>query len=150
VQISPVQLAQSVTLPVGGAYNTLRFRWMPAPGAGPLTGSLYILGQEYLGRVSAVGTAPGLIARSIRIEGDEYVFDAAVTLSGGTKYWFAADSPVRFLCSQSTSDIYAGGDLYTIGGTAGSPSDPAYARFYVNSPNERLDASFTLRGNLTR
>jgi len=85
-QAGPARLAQSVTLPAGGAFNNIRFRWIPFPGAPPLEGALYIIDREYLGAVDAVSSAPGLVARSTRIESGEYVFDPAVTLTGGTKY----------------------------------------------------------------
>jgi hypothetical protein len=144
VQTGPARLAQSVTLPAGGAFNNIRFQWIPSPGAPPLTGALYIIDREYLGPLRVLSTAPGLVARSIRIENGEYVFDAAVTLAGGTQYWFGADSDVKYLSSQRTSDIYAGGDLYFSGSLTGG--EDSYVRAYVVSPNERLDASFSLRG----
>ena len=143
-QAGPARLAQSITLPAGGAFNHIRFRWTPFPGAPPLEGSLYIIDREYLGPVDAVSTAPGLVARSIGIEGGEYVFEAALTLAGGTKYWFAADSAVGFLCSQPTSDVYAGGDLYFTGSLTGG--ETSYLRAFTYSQNERLDSSFNLRG----
>ena len=108
-------------------------------GAPPVTGALYIIDREYLGPLSALSTAPGLVARSIRIENGEYVFDAAVRLEGGQQYWFGTDSNVGYLSSQRTSDIYPGGDLYFIGGDS-------YVRAFIVSPSERLDAGFTLRG----
>jgi hypothetical protein len=144
VQTGPARLAQSVTLPAEGTFNNIRFRWTLSPGAPPLEGALYIIDREYLGAVSAVSTAPGLVARSLRIEGGEYVFDNGVTLTGGTKYWFAADSNVGYLSSQRTSDIYPGGDLYFIGSLTGG--ETSYLRAFVSSQNERLDASFSLRG----
>jgi hypothetical protein len=143
-QAGPARLAQSVTLPAEGAFNNIRFRWIPSRGAPPLEGALYIIDREYLGAVDAVSSAPGLVARSTRIESGEYVFDTAVTLIGGTKYWFAADSDVGYLGSQPTSDVYPGGDLYFIGSLTGG--ETSYLRAFFSSQNERLDSSFSLRG----
>lgn len=144
VQTGPARLAQSITLPAGGTFNNIRFRWVPSVGAPPLTGALYIIDREYLDPLSMLSTAPGLVARSIRIESGEYVFDAAVTLAGGTQYWFCADSDVGYLSSQRTSDIYPGGDLYFVGSLTGGPD--SYVRAFISSQNERLDSSFSLRG----
>ena len=143
-QAGPALLAQSITLPPGGAFNHIRFRWTPFPGAPPLTGSVYVIDREYLGPITSVSTAPGLVARSTGIEGGESVFDPAVTLAGGTKYWFASDSSVGFLCSQPTSDVYAGGDLYFTGSLTGG--ETSYLRAFVYSQTEQLDSSFSLRG----
>jgi len=143
-QAGPARLAQSVTLPAGGRFNNIRFRWIPFPGAPPLQGALYIIDREYLGPVDAVSSAPGLVARSAGIVGGEYVFDAAVTLAGGTQYWFCADSDVGYLGSQPTSDLYPGGDLYFIGSLTGG--ETSYLRAFLFSQNERLDSSFSLRG----
>ena len=144
VQIAPVRLAQSITIPVGGSFNNIRFRWIPAVGAPPITGAVYIIDREYLGPLTALSTAPGLVARSIQIENGEYVFDAAVTLTGGAKYWFGSDSNVGYQASQGTSDIYPGGDLYFTGSLTGG--EATYVRAFVFSPGERLDSSFTLSG----
>jgi len=144
VQTGPAVLAQSITLPPGGIFSHIRFRWTPSNGAPPLQGALYIIDREYTGPISAVGTAPGLVARSTGIDGGEYVFDTAVTLAGGTKYWFAADSSVGYLSSQVTSDVYPGGDLYFQGSLTGG--EDSYVRAFINSQNERVDSSFTLRG----
>ena len=144
VQTGPARLAQSVTLPVGGAFNNIRFQWTPSPGAPPLSGALYIIDREYLGPLRELSTAPGLVARSIRIENGEYVFDPAVTLAGGAQYWFGADSDVKYLSSQRTSDVYPGGDLYFVGSLTGG--ETSYVRAFVDNQSERLDASFSLRG----
>jgi len=145
VQISPAPVAQSVTLPAGGTFNNIRFRWIPTPDAPPLEGALYVIDREYLGPLRTLSTAPGLVARSIRIENGEYVFDAAVKLTGGTKYWFATDSNVGYLASQFTGpDVYSGGDLYFTGSLTGG--EPSYLRAFFFSQNGRLDSSFSLRG----
>jgi hypothetical protein len=144
VQTGPARLAQSVTLPGGEAFNNIRFQWAASVGAPPITGALYIIDREYLGPVSALSTAPGLVARSIRIENGEYVFDAAVRLEGGRQYWFGTDSNVGYLSSQRTSDIYPGGDLYFSGSLTGG--EDSYVRAFIVNPSERLDAGFTLRG----
>ena len=144
VQTGPARLAQSITLPAGAAFNNIRFRWIPSNGAPPLTGNLYVIDREYLGPLSELSTAPGLVARSIRIEGGEYVLDPAVRLAGGTQYWFGADSDVGYLSSQVTSDVYPGGDLYFVGSLTGGPD--SYVRAFINRQSERLDSSFSLRG----
>jgi hypothetical protein len=144
VQTGPARLAQSVALPAGGAFNNIRFRWTPSNGAPPVTGALYIIDREYAGPLSELSTAPGLVARSIRIENGEYVFDAAVTLAGGSRYWFGADSNVGYVSSQRTTDIYPGGDLYFVGSLTGGPD--SYVRAFIESQSERLDSSFTLSG----
>jgi len=145
VRVGPAKLAQSITIPAGAALNNIRFRWTPSSDAPPLTGSLYIIDREYLGPLSALSTAPGLVARSTRIESGEYVFEPTVTLAGGTQYWFGSDSPVGYVCSQPTSgDLYPGGELYFQGSlTSGEDS---YARASLFNPSERLDAGFSLRG----
>lgn len=144
IQTGPALLAQSVTIPVGGALNNIRFRWTLANGAPPLAGALYILDREYSGPLTALSTAPGFVARSIRIELDEYVFDPAVTLAGGRQYWFGADTAVKYLCSQPTSgDLYPGGDLYFQGSLTGG--EHSYVRAFMFNQSERLDAGFSLR-----
>jgi hypothetical protein len=85
------------------------------------------------------------VARSLRIENGEYVFDPAVTLAGGAQYWFGADSEVGYLSSQRFSDVYPGGDLYFAGSLIGREED-SYTRAWIFSPSERIDASFALRG----
>src|ERR1044071_6225742 len=123
VQSGPAPLAQSITLPAGGSFNHIRFRWTPFPGAPPISGTLYVIDQEFLGPLSPLATVPGLVARSTGIDGGEYVFDPAVILTGETKYWFATDSSVGYLSSQPTTDIYPGGDLYFSGGVSSSGVD---------------------------
>ncbi|HEV8394992.1 MAG TPA: hypothetical protein VGQ37_12000 [Vicinamibacterales bacterium] len=49
-----------------------------------------------------------------------------------------------YLGSQPTSDIYPGGDLYFIGSLTGGGT--SYLRAFIFSQNDRLDASFSLRG----
>jgi hypothetical protein len=144
VSTGPSRLAQSVTLPGGGSFDNIRFQFMPSAGAPPVTGALYIIDREYLGPLSELNAAPGLVARSIRIENGEYVFDAAVTLRGGLQYWFGADSNVGYLSSQVTSDAYPGGDLYFTGSLTGGPD--SYVRAFLGSQSERIDSSFSLRG----
>ena len=144
VQTGPARLAQSITIPAGGTFNNIRVRWIPSAGAPPLTGSVYIIDREYRDPLSALSTAPGLVARSIAIENGEYVFDPVVRLAGDTKYWFCADSNVGYLSTQVTSDVYPGGDLYFVGSLTGGPD--SYVRAFIFSQNERLDSSFVLRG----
>jgi hypothetical protein len=141
----PQVLAQSVTVPAG-SYNNIRFRWDVAPFGPPASGTLYILSQEYLGNVSALGpSAPGFVARSLRITDGDYIFDSAVTLRGAAKYWFATDTAIRFMSSQASSDVYTGGDLYV---AANPPFDGPFSRLYVSNPSERIDANFKLTGSI--
>jgi len=142
VQTSPVVLEQSVAV-TGGSFNDIRFRWQVPTGGEPVTGNLYILTQEYLGEASGVNPAmPGFLARSVRVEAGDYVFDSGVTLRGGTTYWFVTDRTVGFFSSQGDTDVYPGGDLYTAG------LGDVFHRFYVINPSQRIDANFKLTGKV--
>ena len=135
---------QSATV-LGGSFDNIRFSWIVRSGENPTPGNLYILTQVYQGKVRDLSSAvPGFLARSLRVEGGEYVFDAAVTLQSGAIYWFAADRETLYMSSQRTSDLYEGGDLYSAG-----PSEIGeFRRFWLENPNERIDANFRLRGAL--
>ena len=140
-------VGQSVTV-AGGPFNNIRFNWhrFNVPPRTPIVfGTLYLLTQEYLGSPRELSPAtPGFLARSARIENEQYIFDANVTLMPGAKYWFYTDLPgVEFTITfSSTSDAYRGGDYYNAG------NGQTYGRAFISRPGETLDASFTLQGLL--
>jgi hypothetical protein len=141
----PQVLAQSVTVPAG-SYNNIRFRWGLGAFGPPASGTLYILSQEVQGGVSGLGpSAPGFVARSLRITDGDYIFDSAVTLRGAAKYWFATDTPIYFMTSQGVSDVYNGGDLYV---ASNPPLEGPFSRLYMSNPSERFDANFRLAGSI--
>ncbi len=145
VNTGPVVLEQSVTV-TGGSFNNIRFRWQVPTGWEPVTGNLYILTREYLGEMSDIGPSmPGFLARSLRVDAGDYVFDSSVTLRGGTTYWFVTDREVGFFSSRGDTDVYPGGDVYTAGQVA---LGGVFRRFYVFNPSDRLDANFKLTGSV--
>jgi len=146
---------QSVTIPGSGSYNNLRFNWYHYNPAGtPVAfGTLYILTQEYTGLVSNLGPAtPGYFAESEAVKDGQYIFPAAVTVTGGTRYWFYSDTRGR-LTTGFNKDTYTGGDLYV----TGYPTEPfrkAQASWLLLPSGEYLkpalgtgvDANFRLQG----
>jgi hypothetical protein len=131
---------QSVTTPPGGPFNNIRFNWYTFSGTPTAFGTLYVLTQEYLGLPSGLGpSTPGFVASSDSIVDNVYRFAPAVTLNGGTQYWFYTDTQGSFVTSFSES-IYAGGDLY-LTGVSTLPFHKA-----MGGPGIFLDANFTLSG----
>ena len=134
---------QSVTI-AGGPYNNIRFTWLGPPNAAPLRGAVYILAQEYLGRVSGLSeSTPGFVARSLRLEDREYVFDSAVTLRAG-KYWFLNDSDTTVYISTYNQDTYADGDFYI---ASQREFDRPFVKYFM--PPDTPDANFRVWGRPT-
>jgi hypothetical protein len=140
---------QSVTLPAG-TFSNLRFHLYTFQRTPAAFGTLYLLKQEYLGLPRDLGlSTPGFIARSDRVENNEYVFPSTVTISGGVRYWFYTDTQGPFAGSFDT-DIYPGGDMYVTGYPANPfRKAPASGRMvggaYVPPPaGVFVDANFRL------
>lgn len=144
---------QSVTMPPGGTFGSLRFNWYTRDDGATAFGTLYILDREFLGVPGDLGPAtPGFVAESERIDGGAYVFPASVTLKGATKYWFYGDTQGSFIGSFDV-DTYPSGDLYVTGyhsypfhkvGASGRMVNGTY----VPPPaGVWVDANFRLRGS---
>jgi hypothetical protein len=148
---------QSVTIPAGGTFTSLRFNWyLYSQQAGQPTafGRLYILDREYLGLPGGLGPATeGFVGRSDRIENNEYVFASDVRLSGGRKYWFYTDTQGAWSGSFDT-DIYPGGDKYVSGHpSAAFRKSQASGRmvngvFVPGPPGVFTDANFKLQASV--
>jgi len=146
---------QSVTVPGTGTYNNLRFNWYHYNPAGmPVAfGTLYLLAQEYVGLPSDLGPGtPGLVARSETVKDGQYIFPAAVTVTGGKRYWLYSDTRGR-LTTGFNKDTYAGGDLYV----TGFPTHPftktqaswlllPSGDYLKPPPGTFVDANFRLQG----
>ena len=131
---------QSITL-TGGPYTDISFTWPGPPNAAPLRGNVYILSQEYLGRVSGLGpSTPGFVARSVRLDDREYFFDTSVTLRAG-KYWFLNDSDTTVYISTYNMDTYDGGDFYI---ASQREFDREFTKYFL--PPDTPDANFRLSG----
>ena len=131
---------QSVTAPGTGAFNNIRFNWYGGKDVPTAFGTLYLVGQEYLGLPRDLGpSTPGFVARSERVLSGEYVFPSTVTLRGGVQYWFYTDTMGSFTASFDT-DIYPGGTFYV----TGYPT-LAFHRSPTSGPVSR-DANFKLQG----
>lgn len=146
---------QSVTIPGSGTYNNLRFNWYHYNPAGtPVAfGTLYLLTQEYTGLSSGLSAGtPGFVARSEAVKDGQYIFPAAVTVTGGTRYWFYSDTRGR-LTTGFNKDTYAGGDLYVTGYPT-YPFTKAQASWLLlpsgeylkPAPGTGIDANFKLQG----
>lgn len=116
---------QSVHVPVGSSWNNISFSFGEYNTGVPLASSdatLYLLDQEYLGPASTLSSSTsGYIAATSSIQafggGQEWVFDAAVTLAPDTDYWFCMDRHTNetepFMGVVSiTRDTYDGGNFY--------------------------------------
>jgi hypothetical protein len=108
---------QSLTTPAGGPWNNITFNFYAdlvgmVPTAG---GDLFILTQEYLGiQTDLSSSTPGFLAESTGIAGGVYLFDTAVTLQGGTQYFFYANQAVSCCPAWQHADIgYPGGVSYS-------------------------------------
>ncbi len=120
-----VACGQSVHIPVGPSFSDIGFSFGEYNTGVPLASAdatLYLLAQEYLGPANALSSSTaGYIASTSAIQplgsGQEWVFDAAVTLLPDTAYWFYMDRPTNttdpFMGVVSiTTDTYAGGNFY--------------------------------------
>ena len=135
---------QSMTV-AGGPLNDIRFNWHDRDGAGRIHpvafGTLYLLSQEYLGAPTDLSpSTPGFLARSIRVENNQYRFDASVTLQPGVKHWFYTDTMSEQFSMDFRTDRYPGGDFYNVS------SGRNYARYPADRAGEFVDANFTLQG----
>jgi hypothetical protein len=152
---------QSVTIPGTGSYANARFNWYTLKGTPTAFGALYVLDREFLGVPGDLGpSTPGYVGRAdATVEGNpgvldevkgEYVLPAAVTLRGGTRYWFYTNKQGNFVASFDT-DIYPGGDAYMTGYPANPfRKSPASGRMvngtYVPPPpGVFVDANFRLQ-----
>lgn len=132
---------QSVTTPVGGPFNNLRFNWYTFSGDPTAFGTLYLLTQEYLGLPGGLGpSTPGYVGQSVSIVDNQYRFAPGVTLDGATQYWFYTDAQGSFVTSFFGS-TYPGGDLYL----TGVPTLPFHKA--IAGPGIFLDANFRLEGS---
>ncbi len=143
---------QSVTIPAGPGYASLKFNWYTFQGASVAFGTLYLLKQEYLGIPGDLSpSTPGFVAKSDAIVDGQYVFPASAKIDGGTRYWFYTDTQGSFAGSFDT-DIYPGGDLYV----TGYPSYPFHkaqasgrmvgGTYVPPPPGVFIDANFRLQG----
>ncbi len=167
---------QSVTVPAGPSYNNIRFNWDgsvglyvngPAPRQPLAVGTLFILSQEYLGLPGGLSAStPGFVAQSQRIEQGQYVFAPAVTLKGGTKYWFytywaPGSAGLVSWVGGFSEDSYPGGDGYVAPELGGSLAPLAFRKalaswrvislgppiqYYKPPEGTCIDANFKLMG----
>lgn len=81
------------------------------------------------------------MAVTATVVNDEYLFDTAVTLQTGTKYWFYTNDQTSsfLLSSDHRQDLYPDGDLYERVG-------PNNFWGISTTLGQRLDANFVLRG----
>lgn len=140
VDTGPIAVGQSVTVN-GGPFANLRFRFGVPSGFETASGSLFLLDREYVGTTLALGPATaGVLASTSRIESGEWVFEPAVTIGGGAKYWFVTTANMRvYMTPDGVRDFYPGGDVYT-------GNDVLPFRQFRPSPAATIDASFQLRG----
>jgi hypothetical protein len=150
-------VGQSVTMPSGGSYASIRFAWYHSRPSGVPTafGRLYALDRPYFGLPGDLGpSTPGFLAVSepqpsgvSTAQGTEYELPATLTLLGGKQYWFYTDAQGAFATS-FYSDLYDGGEMF-LTGTDKLPFHQGMARF-VNGqfepPSSTNDANFRLRG----
>ena len=129
---------QSATTPAGGPFNNITFNFFSdiAGGTTPsAAGDLFILTQSYAGNPNALNSlTTGFLAQSTGISGGVYQFNSAVTLLGGTQYFFYANQAV--LVSGANSGGYPGGTAY-LASAANSP----FADFSPGDANFRLSGT---------
>jgi hypothetical protein len=149
--LPPLVLGQSVIVLRQGSFNSLRFQWQRfgAGGAimGSATGRVFLLNREYLGPVRDLSSSvDGFVAVSTSIVDDEYVFENAIAVQPGVKYWFYSnDQGHTLLASDGNQDLYTSGEMYVA-----SVGD-RFAVFYpFGRGTERVDANFILRGRPVR
>lgn len=104
---------QSFTTPAGGPYHDIKFNWYNESGP-TAVGTLYILTSSYAGTPAALSSStPGFVGASTSIVGNEYIFNTAVTLLGGTQYYAYTDSQMSYLRSVAgDGDLYTGGNRW--------------------------------------
>lgn len=104
---------------------TLNF-WNPGATTPVALGTLYLLSSEYLGTPSGLPGAAGIIATSTGIVGGEWVYDAGVTISPNTAYWFYSDAlfPSGTISGPAGTVGYysAAADINFVGGSGSSPN----------------------------
>lgn len=103
---------QSVTTPGGGPFHDISFLVFPRSPTPvfPVTGTLFILTQEFLGQPGALNSATaGYLASTSTSSGREWSFDPSVTLDGDTQYFFYTNAQIDF---RVTSTDYTGGTGY--------------------------------------
>lgn len=153
---------QSITMPAGASYASIRFSWYRGrPGFVPTAfGRLYVLDRPYIGLPLDLSPAtPGVLGRSEpqptsgipEQQGSEYELPETVTLVGGATYWFYTDRMGHF-SSSFDEDVYSGGQMF-LTGTEKLPFHAAQAASrMVNGvlipppPGVTTDANFRLRG----
>lgn len=147
--IPPPVLRQSFTIKQG-PFNSLRFSWQrsgvqgtPVPVA---TGRVFLLDREYPSRITDLSpSVASFIAVSEPAANDEYVFDSAIVVQPGTRYWFYTNDQTTslLLTSDGHQDLYADGDMYVPGG------DRFVVFYWLGRDTDRVDANFVLRGRAT-
>ena len=110
-------VGQSVTTPVGGPWNSIKFNFYNTNydgvtatlGSELAYGSLYVLNQTYTGLPSGLSTStPGFLAATSTIQGGEWVFSPSVILQANTQYYFFTDT-ISTARVASMLDRYSGG-----------------------------------------
>jgi hypothetical protein len=142
---------QSVSVPAG-SYSSIRFHWYHRDRTPSAFGKLYLLTQEFLDLPGNLPNAVGLVASSVSIEADEYVFLPTVMLTGPRTYWFYSDTQGNFANSFDI-DTYPGGVSY-ITGVATLPFRMLHASgrmvppgvYVPPPPGVYVDANFRLSG----
>lgn len=111
-------IGQSATTLAGGPFNNITFNFFSDVSGGTTpsaAGDLFVLTQSYAGTPAALSVlTPGFLAQSTGISSGIYQFNPAVTLQGGTQYFFYANQAV--LVSGSNAGGYPGGTAFTAGG----------------------------------
>jgi hypothetical protein len=121
---SGLKLGQSLTTPIGGPWNNIRFNFVNCgfnptiPGACGSTdtpfafGTLFLLTQEFTGLIPDSLT-PGFVASTSMIVGGTWRFDTSVLLFPQTKYWFyMPDNDLSFTTRLRIGDDGVQGDGY--------------------------------------
>ncbi len=141
--LAPYLMGHSVTVLPPYSYTGPHFSWLDDKKNPSLAvGTMVIFTREYLGPAQGIGpSTPGFLARSVRIEGSDFVFDDSVVLNPGATYWFLEETAGAFSRYFTTGnvDVYPGGDFYN------ASVDGTWVRREVR-PGSKEDASFRLSG----
>jgi len=122
----------SLSTPVGGDWNTITFNWFSdAPGnTATAFGTLFLLGQEYLGTPQALSSsAPGFLAQSQSTASGLYTFDPAVTLTASTRYFFYANASGQL---SGASDVPGENLYFTFAATSSWVANGADANYRLS------------------
>lgn len=108
---------ESFTTAAGGPDNNITFNFLTPPGAAYALGTGFLFTQAYIGMPPGLNSSdPGFLGSAVA-SGGLYSFAAALTLSGGTQYFFYEDAliPVAAITGGAP---YAGGDLFFTGSSS--------------------------------